>query len=184
MANIVTKIGYAQVEPNRLTAQKTREIYSQLPADSAIAVIENGMFLDYDEAAGKVTLPKKNGGRAQLVMNEIILADERYQKDSDYAMTAHPATDYQAAQAAYPRLYGMHVGDSFTTNAVELAVAGTLPAAGDKFIVDATTGYLMPIGETAVADCDMIFQVPAVVAGKTDCLADGQAAVKFVCVKA
>lgn len=184
MANIVTKVGYAQVEPNRLTAQKTREIFSQLPADSAIAIIENGMFLYYDESANKVTLPKKNGGFAQLVMNEIILADERYQKDSDYVMAAAAATDYQASQAAYPRLYGMHVGDSFTTNAVELTTAGVMPVAGDQFIVDATTGYLMPIGATAAADCDMIFQVPTVVVGKTDCLADGQAAVKFVCIKA
>lgn len=182
MANTaLTKVGYAQVEPNRLTAQKTREVYAQLPADSAITKIENGMFLVYNQAAGKVTLPAKEGARAQLVMNEIILTDERYQADSDYVMTAHPATDYQAAMDAYPRVYAMHVGDSFTTNAVNLAVKDTLPIAGDKFIVG-LDGYLEPIA--AVADAEMIFEVAAAVNGKTNTLPDGQAAVKFVCIKA
>lgn len=185
MANTaLTKVGYGQVEPNRLTAQKTREVYSQLPAADSITTIENGMFLAYDEVKGQVTLPSADGASADLVMNEIILSDENYQADSDFVMKAHAATANQAAMAAYPRVYAMHVGDTFTSNVVKTAIKDTAPAAGDKFIVEATSGYLIPIGTVTEANAAMIFEAVKPVAGKTDKLPDGQMAVKFVCVKA
>jgi hypothetical protein len=34
--------GYGQVEPNHLSAQRTAQIYAQLPAASTIEVLENG----------------------------------------------------------------------------------------------------------------------------------------------
>ena len=37
---LLTKNGYGQVEPNHLSAQRTAQIYAQLPAKSEIAVLE------------------------------------------------------------------------------------------------------------------------------------------------
>ena len=34
------EVGYGQVEPNHLSAQRTAQIYAQLPADPAIDVLE------------------------------------------------------------------------------------------------------------------------------------------------
>lgn len=43
--------GYGQVEPNHLSAQKTAQIYAQLPAAADIELLENGQFATYDYAA-------------------------------------------------------------------------------------------------------------------------------------
>ena len=40
--------GYAQVEPNHLSAQRTGQIYAQLPAASDIDILENGQFVKYN----------------------------------------------------------------------------------------------------------------------------------------
>ena len=40
-ATYVTR-GYGQVEPNHLSAQRTGQIYAQLPAAADIDVLENG----------------------------------------------------------------------------------------------------------------------------------------------
>ena len=39
--------GYGQVEPNHLSAQRTAQIYAQLPAKSDITVLENGQFVKH-----------------------------------------------------------------------------------------------------------------------------------------
>ena len=51
----IKRIGYGQVEPNHLSAQRTGQIYAQLPADSSIEVLENGQFVKYDYANGTRT---------------------------------------------------------------------------------------------------------------------------------
>ena len=43
--------GYGQVEPNHLSAQRTGQIYAQLPAAADIDVLENGQFVKYNYAA-------------------------------------------------------------------------------------------------------------------------------------
>ena len=48
------EMGYGQVEPNHLSAQRNAQIYAQLPADPAIEVLEQGQFVKYDYAAGLV----------------------------------------------------------------------------------------------------------------------------------
>ena len=80
----LVEYGYAQVEPNHLSAQRTGQIYAQLPADPEITVLENGQFVDYDYAAGLVKLP---GGvlEPMLVFNEIKLYRE-HQLDCEFAM--------------------------------------------------------------------------------------------------
>lgn len=46
--------GYGQVEPNHLSAQKTGQIFAQLPAYADIEILENGQFAKYDAANGVV----------------------------------------------------------------------------------------------------------------------------------
>ncbi len=88
--------GYAQVEPNHLSAQRTGQIYAQLPADPSITVLENGQFACYDYAAGLVKLPGDVGKvegeedpaytlEPMLVFNEIKLYRE-HQLDCEFAM--------------------------------------------------------------------------------------------------
>jgi hypothetical protein len=77
------KYGYAQVEPNHLSAQRTGQIYAQLPADAGINVLENGQFVKYDYAKGLVNFTGE--GEWMLVFNEIKLYREG-QDDCEFAM--------------------------------------------------------------------------------------------------
>ena len=52
MANF-TRVGYGQVEPNQLSAQKTGQIYASLPLDTAVDILQNGEFMFYDYVSGK-----------------------------------------------------------------------------------------------------------------------------------
>lgn len=82
--------GYGQVEPNHLSAQRTAQIYAQLPADSKIDVLEQGQFVKYDYASGLVNFTGK--GEWMLVYNETKLYRE-HQIDCEFAMRKD---DYQA----------------------------------------------------------------------------------------
>lgn len=75
--------GYGQVEPNHLSAQRTKEIYAQLPADKNIKVLENGQFVKYDYANGVVNFTGK--GEWMLVYNEVKVYRDR-DMDEDFAM--------------------------------------------------------------------------------------------------
>ena len=75
--------GYGQVEPNHLSAQRTAQIYAQLPADPSINVLEQGQFVKYDYAAGLVNFT--GAGEWMLVYNEIKLYRE-HQLDCEFAM--------------------------------------------------------------------------------------------------
>lgn len=61
--------GYGQVEPNHLSAQRTGQIYAQLPAAADIEVLENGQFVKYDYANGEVNF--SGAGEWMLVFNEV-----------------------------------------------------------------------------------------------------------------
>jgi hypothetical protein len=75
--------GYAQVEPNHLSAQYTGQIYAQLPADAAIDVLENGQFVKYDYNAGRVNFT--GAGEWMLVYNEVKLYRDG-QDECEFAM--------------------------------------------------------------------------------------------------
>ena len=77
------EVGYGQVEPNHLSAQRNAQIYAQLPADPAIEILEQGQFVKYDYAAGLVNFTGK--GEWMLVYNEIKLYRED-QLDCEFAM--------------------------------------------------------------------------------------------------
>lgn len=80
--------GYGQVEPNHLSAQRTGQIYAQLPANKDINVLENGQFVKYDYAANENGIGEVNftgKGEWMLVYNEIKLYREG-QLDCEFAM--------------------------------------------------------------------------------------------------
>ena len=94
------EFGYGQVEPNHLSAQRTGQIYAQLPANPSIDILEQGQFVKYDYAAnangiGEVNFTGK--GEWMLVYNEIKLyrnhLDGSKQWDCEFAMLKD---DYQA----------------------------------------------------------------------------------------
>ena len=108
-ANYV-EFGYGQVEPNHLSAQRTGQIYAQLPADPSIKMLEQGQFVKYDYAANgnDVGLVNFTGeGEWMLVYNEIKLdrnhADGSKQWDCEFVMLKD---DYQA------RIYSPYDSDN------------------------------------------------------------------------
>lgn len=104
--------GYGQVEPNHLSAQRTAQIYAQLPADSKIDVLEQGQFVKYDYASGLVNFTGK--GEWMLVYNEIKLYREE-QIDCEFAMRKD---DYQA-RIYSPFGYGVDKDGNPTANGDE-----------------------------------------------------------------
>ena len=84
-ATYVTR-GYGQVEPNHLSAQKTGQIYAQLPADANIEILENGQFATYNYAAadgGQVDF--SGAGEWMMVYNEVKVYRD-FESDCDFAM--------------------------------------------------------------------------------------------------
>lgn len=75
--------GYGQVEPNHLSAQRTGQIYAQLPANKDIEVLENGQFVKYDYANGEVNF--SGAGEWMLVFNEVKTYYD-YEPDCYFAM--------------------------------------------------------------------------------------------------
>lgn len=75
--------GFGQVEPNHLSAQRTGEIYAQLPVASTINILENGQFVKYNYAQGQVDFA--GPGEWMLVFNEVKVYADR-ETDEDFAM--------------------------------------------------------------------------------------------------
>lgn len=92
--------GYGQVEPNHLSAQRTGQVYAQLPAASDINVLEQGQFVKYDYANGVVNFT--GPGEWMLVFNEIKLYRE-HQMDCEFAMVK----DNYQARVYSPFGYGL-----------------------------------------------------------------------------
>lgn len=81
-AQFVT-LGFGQVEPNHLSAQRTGEIYAQLPVAAGIDILENGQFVKYDYANGEVNFT--GIGEWMLVFNEVKVYRD-HETDQDFAM--------------------------------------------------------------------------------------------------
>ena len=160
----ITRIGYGQVEPNHLSAQRTGQIYAQLPAVESIKVLENGQFVKYDYASGKVNFTGE--GEFMLVLNEVKLYDER-ETYKDFAMKV----ENYVGKVMVPRVFKTNVGDIYTTNMVDSEID---MVAGTTKLAPGTDGILT----TAGADAEMIWKVV-----KVYTLADGQAAVKLQRIK-
>lgn len=151
---------YAQVEPNHLSAPRSGGVYGQLPADSSIDILEQGTFVKYDYAAGKIDFDGE--GPWMMVYNEEKLYDERRQMHRDYAMKK---TDFYDGVMT-PRVFRMYAGDIFTTN----NLAKGSYSVGDK-VHPGTKGVLEAVTDEANG---LTLKVV-----KETTLADGQEAVKL-----
>ena len=160
----ITKIGYGQVEPNHLSAQRTGQIYAQLPADSSIDKLENGQFVKYDYASGKVNFTGE--GEYMLVLNEVKLYDER-KTNKDFVMKKEDCV----GGVMVPRVFKTNIGDIYTTNMVDPEAEIT---AGTTKLTPKENGIL----KVATGTEDMIWKVV-----KVYTMADGQAAVKLQRIK-
>ena len=166
------RIGFGQVEPNHLSAQRNGQIYAQLPAAKAISVLENGMFAKYDYANNEVNF--SGAGEWMLVLNEVKLYDDAhryYTKDSGfyagYAMESKNFVD----GVMVPRLFKTSVGDIFTTNTIGAPDAEVEVSVGTK--LTPVNGYL-----TVAEDGDMLWNVV-----KVYTMPDGQEGVKIQRIK-
>lgn len=163
----IKRIGYGQVEPNHLSAQRTAQIYAQLPCESSIETLENGQFVKYDLANGEVNLTGK--GEWMLVFNEIKLYDDRKQMYRDFAMLKSEAVNGEIV----PRVFKTNIGDIYTTNMIK--------DSDSEDGVEIKVGNILTVGTDGllkVGTGDMEWEV-----AKVYTMADGQPAVKIVRVK-
>ena len=132
MAITMTRNGYGQVEPNQLSAQKTGQIYASLPLDTDVDVLQNGEFMYYDYAAGKVSADDSTGiAEPMLVFNEIKLYEPFWRTSyKDFAM--------------------IRVGDNYVTS--KLATAGYGDGALTTGVVPSTTNPPSAAASTGHAD--------------------------------
>lgn len=125
------RIGYGQVEPNHLSAQRTGQIYAQRPCADGMTQLENGQFVKYTVVNGKevVTTNANDDGEWMLVYNEEKLYDERHQMHKDFVFKAADFYDGKM----YPRVFRVESGDIFTTNCFSAAAES---AVGETTIPD------------------------------------------------
>ena len=161
--------GYGQVEPNHLSAQRTGQIYAQLPA-TGIAQLENGQFAKYDYAKKVVDFSAEADIEWMLVFNEVKLYDGYRQTYKDYVALASESAD----GVIYPRLFKTNIGDIFTTNCLKAAATS---ATGETNMGDYAVEEKLGINSEGFLDktvtTGMQFQIVDVYT-----LADGQEAVK------
>ena len=184
----ISRIGFGQVEPNHLSAQRTAQIYAQLPAEESIEILENGQFVKYDYANNVVNFSGE--GEWMMVFNEIKLYDDRWRESyKDFAMIkenytpgsniTHEGIGPFEGQMT-PRVIKTNVGDIYTTNAVggpntsgKAEYAGIALNVGDVVSPQAADGFLSTGGDGTIQ-----FQVV-----KVYTMPDGQPAVKLMRIK-
>lgn len=172
-ATTISRVGFGQVEPNHLSAQRTSQIYAQLPAAKATQILENGQFVKYDYTKGEVNTTGK--GEWMMVFNEVKLYEHR-EMYKDFAQIKTNYTDGEMV----PRVIKTNIGDIYTTNCVggantakDATYAGIELEEGDLVSPD-TNGFL--VEDTGAASC--VWEVV-----KIYTLADGQPAVKLMRIK-
>lgn len=159
----ITRIGYGQVEPNHLSAQRTSQIYAQLPANKDIEILENGMFAKYDYAKNEVNFTGE--GEFMLVLNEVKLYDTNRETYKDFAMKKE---NYLNGEMV-PRLFKTNVGDIYTTNMIDSSIEVDV----ETKLTPNENGIL-----STYTDEEMIWKVV-----KVYTMADGQPAVKVQRIK-
>lgn len=176
------KRGYGQVEPNHLSAQRTGQIYAQLPADGEIPVLEQGQFVKYDYANERVNFT--GPGEWMLVYNEIKLYREG-QNDCEFAMIkdnynariyspyGEDLTEGRSLQSRYYAGYDERGPVEGKTITVKPAVAATYVKTEDLTLTNGKTYYTTDgetytaVGSPDVANIDTYYEektpaIPAV----------------------
>ncbi len=184
----IKRLGYGQVEPNHLSAQRTGQIYAQLPAKDDIETLENGQFVKYNYAEGVVDFA--GPGEWMMVFNEVKLYDDAWRESyKDFAMVKKnytPGSDITHEGLGpfkgqmTPRVIKTNVGDIYTTNAVggpntsgNAEYEGIALEVGDTVSPQAANGFLSASGDGTIQ-----FQVV-----KVYTMPDGQPAVKLMRIK-
>ena len=140
--------GFGQVEPNHLSAQRTGQIYAQLPANPDIEVLEQGQFVKYDYAAngngiGEVNFTGK--GEWMMVYNEIKLYRDHFdgtkQWDCEFAMIKddyqariYSPYDYEAPEIEYHN--GLYLNGKDSDGKTSMTVSRVFTLNPDKTTVD------------------------------------------------
>lgn len=193
---LLKKVGYGQVEKNRIQGIRAGRVLADLPVNPAVVKssgdrIENGMFLDavYGKGfegnlkTGQLELPTAESKNVGLVYSEVKLYSE-YTSNKDFALfTVNPSINQMRQAPIYdkkeapkatviPRLIFPTPGDIFTTNLIETA-NGELPEVGATLKLN-DKGILSTAGTLNV--------VIAQVVQKTT-MADGQIAAKIAIVE-
>ena len=188
-----TKLGYGQVEPNRIAGIKQGRVLADVPVkpDTVTSLggyVENGIFLAWNPGVGldgnlkkgELDLPQANSTYIGLVYTDVKLYSQ-FTSNKDFALFTKAPSMNQATQSPYydkaekahgtviPRLIGLTVGDVFTTNNLE----GT-PAVGD----------VLKINEQGLLDAAGTVDLIQVKVTDKTTLADGQSAYKVVVIKA
>ena len=106
-------MAYGVVEMNRISAQKTKQIFAQLPASSGLATavsneLQNGMILVYDVGAGTVRLPTDSDSAKDLVLHK--------SAEKLYDANANELGDFvlDLTEDVLPRCYALTVNDTYT----------------------------------------------------------------------
>lgn len=202
MAQLLTKVGYGQVEPNRIQGMLQGRILADVAVKPADYVtlgkgVQNGIVLAWhpgvsgDVASnlkdGELAIPAASDTAYYLIYTDVSLHSE-YLSNKDFVLTAEPGNIYAGREAAYnphfnpteaskqtvvPRGIGLTIGDVFTTNMIETE-DGNLPNVGTALKLNAS-GVFSTSGTLSGLE--------AKVAQKTT-MADGQPAVKLVITQA
>lgn len=184
----ISRIGFGQVEPNHLSAQRTAQIYAQLPAADDIDILENGQYVKYDYKEGVVDFT--GPGEWMMVFNEVKLYDDWRESYKDFAMIKEnytPGSDITHEGIGpfkgqmTPRVIKTNIGDIYTTNAVGAGnTSGKATYDGIALVegdivgpTSASKGFLVKDGDEGVQ-----FQVV-----KVYTMPDGQPAVKLMRIK-
>ena len=171
----IKRVGFGQVEPNHLSAQRNGQVYASLPCNKDIAVLENGQFVKYDYANNEVNFTGE--GEWMLVMNEVKLYDDFWRESyKDFALVKD---NYNNGVMA-PRVLKTMPGDIYTTNCLEKGnTSGKATVEGTEEIEVGTElkinaqGFLSTAGTS-----DLVFQVV-----KVYTMPDGQQGVKVMRIK-
>jgi hypothetical protein len=154
------EFGYGQVEPNHLSAQRTGQIYAQLPADPDIEILEQGQFVKYDYAAdvngdsnglgnGIGLVNFTGAGEWMLVYNEIKLyrdlPDGSKQWDCEFAMLKddyqariYSPYDYENAEIEYKDWHRLNGTDEKGNTSFSLQQYVTLDVEGQTVTIGGT----------------------------------------------
>ena len=171
----IKRIGFGQVEPNHLSAQRNGQIYASLPCNKDIKVLENGQFVKYDYAKNEVNFTGE--GEWMLVMNEVKLYDDAWRESyKDFALQAD---NYNGGVMA-PRVLKTMPGDIYTTNCLEAGnTSGKALYTGTEEIEVGTELKINANGFLSVnGSSDIVFQVV-----KVYTMPDGQQGVKVMRIK-
>ena len=193
---LLKKVGYGQVEKNRIQGIRAGRVLADLPVKPEVVKssgdrIENGMFLDAvygtgfegNLKTGQLELPTAQSKNVGLVYSEVKLYSE-YTSNKDFALfTVNPSINQMRQAPIYdkteapkatviPRLIFPTPGDIFTTNLIETE-NGELPEVGTTLKLN-DKGILSTAGTLNV--------VIAKVVEKTT-MADGQVAAKLAIVE-